>query len=136
MPNDEIGSRAVPQTPDVATGIVITAVAGFLAFVAIMMTVLLFYLRADAPDAFRQAIEHPFPAPALQKRPEDDLKRFELEQRMALSGYGWVDRSKGLVRIPVEKAMRILAARGDHAYDAPDPSTRPPGTDNPNGARP
>lgn len=136
MPNDEIGSRAVPQTPDVATGIVITAVAGFLAFVAIMMTVLLFYLRAHAPDAFRQAIEHPFPAPALQKRPEDDLKRFELEQRMALSGYGWVDRSKGLVRIPVQKAMRILAARGDHAYDAPDPSTRPPGTDNPNGARP
>lgn len=136
MPNDEMGSRALPQTPDVATGIVITAVAGFLVFVAIMMTVLLFYLKAQAPDAFRQAIEDPFPPPALQKRPQDDLKRFELEQRMALSGYGWVDRSKGLARIPVQEAMRILAARGDHAYDAPDPSARSPGTDNPNGARP
>ncbi len=81
------------------------------------MTGLFFYLKAGAPGALRQATEHPFPEPALQKKPQDDLKRFELEQRMALSGYGWVDRSKGIARIPIEEAMRIIAARGDHAYD-------------------
>ena len=111
----------MPQPPDVATGIVITAVVGFLAFVALAMTGLFFYLRSGAPGAFRQATEHPFPEPTLQKKPQDDLKRFELEQRMALSGYGWVDRSKGIARIPIEEAMRIIAARGDHAYDAPEP---------------
>ena len=84
------------------------------------MTVLFFYLRAGAPDAFRQAIEHPFPEPALQKRPQDDLKRFELEQRMSLSGYGWVDRSKGMARIPIDEAMRIIAASA-----AVMPMTRP-----------
>ena len=36
---------------------------------------------------------------------------------MTLSGYGWVDRSKGIARIPIDEAMRIIAARGDHAYD-------------------
>ena len=40
---------------------------------------------------------------------------------MALSGYDWVDRSKGLARIPIDDAMRIIAARGDHAYDRSEP---------------
>ena len=31
MPNEEMGSRTMPQPPDVATGVVIMAVAGFLA---------------------------------------------------------------------------------------------------------
>jgi hypothetical protein len=136
MPNDEMGSRIMPQPPDVSTGIVIIAVAGFLIFVAITMVVLFFYLRAGAPDALRQTVEDQFPKPALQKNPQDDLKRFELEQRTALSGYGWVDRSKGLARIPIDEAMRIIAARGDHAYDAPDPSAGGSNAGNPTGVRP
>lgn len=117
MPNEEMGARTMPQPPDVATRVVLTAVAGFLAFVALTMTGLFLYLKAGAPGALRQATEHPFPEPALQKQPQDDLKRFELDQRMALTGYGWVDRSKGIARIPIEDAMRIISTRGDHAYD-------------------
>jgi hypothetical protein len=29
-----------------------------------------------------------------------------------LSSYGWVDQGTGVVRIPIEDAMRILAERG------------------------
>jgi hypothetical protein len=121
MPNENMGSRRLPQPPDVATGIVVTAVAGFLGFVAISMMGLFFYLRSTAPDVFKTAVEHHFPQPTLQKSPQDDLRRFESEQRATLSGYGWVDRSKGLVRIPIGEAMRIIAARGDHAFDPLDP---------------
>ena len=32
MPNEEMGSRAIPQPPDVATGTVIISVAGFSEF--------------------------------------------------------------------------------------------------------
>src|ERR1700744_5907649 len=117
MPNDEMGARSIPQSPDVATGVVLIAVAGFWAFVGLTMTGLFFYLRAGAPGAFRPAAESAFPTPALQIKPQDDLKRFELEQHKALSGYAWVDRSKGIARIPIAEAMRIVAARGDHAYD-------------------
>ena len=52
MPNDEMGARSIPQPPDVATGVVLIAVAGFLAFVALTMGGLFFYLRAGAPGAF------------------------------------------------------------------------------------
>ncbi len=33
-------------------------------------------------------------------------------QRVRLTTYGWVDARRGLVRIPVERAMALLAARG------------------------
>ena len=136
MPNEEMGGRAMPQPPDVATGIVMIAVAGFLAFVALAMTGLFFYLRTGAPGALRQATERPFPEPALQKKPRDDLKRFEFEQRMSLSGYSWVDRSKGIARIPIDEAMRIITARGDQAYDPPEPPAAASNATNQVGVRP
>jgi hypothetical protein len=136
MPNEEMGARTIPQPPDVATGTVIVAVAGFLIFVALAMTGLFFYLKTGAPGALRQAAERSFPEPTLQTRPQDDLKRFELEQRMALSGYGWVDRANGIARIPVEEAMRLIAARGAHAYDPPEPSPMASNTGDQGGARP
>ena len=33
-----------------------------------------------------------------------------------------VDQAKGIARIPIEEAMRIVTARGNHAYDPPEPS--------------
>jgi hypothetical protein len=141
MPNEYMSNRRLPQPPDVATGIVIAAIAGFMAFVALFATSLFFYLRSTAPGVFKATVEHQFPEPTLQKTPQGDLRRFEREQRAALSGYGWVDRPKGLVRIPIEEAMRIIAARGDHAYDPLDPpvnmsSPAASNAGNPDGVRP
>src|ERR1700761_5170230 len=136
MPNDEMGARSIPQSPDVASGVVVIAIAGFLAFVALIMTGLFFYLRAGAPGAFRPTAERAFPAPALQIKPQDDLKRFELKQRMALSGYAWVDRSQSIARIPIAEAMRIVAARGEHAYDPLEPPLVQPAGNGQVGAQP
>lgn len=136
MPNEEMGSRAVPQPPDVATGIIIAAVGGFLGFVALTMAGAFLFMKTSAPDALRQATVHRFPEPALQISPQDDLKRFELEQRMALSGYAWINRSKGLVSIPITEAMRIIASRGDRAYDPLEPPASASTTANPAGVRP
>jgi hypothetical protein len=120
MPNEEMGHRRMPQPAGVANGIVIASAAGFLGFVALSMTGLFFYLRSAAPDAFKATVEHPFPAPELQKNPQGDLQNFERDQRATLSGYGWVDRPKGIARVPIEQAMQMIAAHGSHAYDAPD----------------
>jgi hypothetical protein len=135
MPNEEMGNQRMPQPAGVANRTVIVAVAGFLGFVALSMTGLFFSLRSAVPDAFKAAVEHPFPEPALQKHPQDDLRNFEREQRATLSGYGWVDQSKGLVRIPIEQAMQIVAARGSHAYDAPDQPGATPQSAGPDGVR-
>ncbi len=121
MPNEEMGSRALPETPDVHNRVVITTIGGFLLFVAISMAGILLYLKADAPGALKRPGEHQFPQPALQKEPQNDLRQFENLQRAELSAYRWVDRDKQVVKIPIEDAMRIIAARNEHGYDPLEP---------------
>src|SRR5262249_30090550 len=52
------------------------------------------------------------PAPHLQEGPARDLAIFRAEEDLTLASYGWVDEEKGIVRIPIEEAMRLLAERG------------------------
>jgi hypothetical protein len=136
MPNEEMGHRALPQPPDVDSRVVFAVTIGFLVFVAISMTGLFFYLRADAPDALNTPSERQFPEPALQKAPQNDLKNFEAEQRAALSGYAWIDRSHGIARVPIEDAMQIIAARAEHAYDPIDAQDPPASPSKPQEIRP
>ena len=53
-----------------------------------------------------------FPQPQLQKTPIPDLKAIRAEEDKLLSGYAWVDQPKGVVRIPVDRAIEVLAQRG------------------------
>jgi hypothetical protein len=53
-----------------------------------------------------------FPEPQLQKTPIPDLKAIRAEEDKLLSGYAWVDQPKGVVRIPVDRAIEVLAERG------------------------
>ncbi len=51
------------------------------------------------------------PAPRLQTDPVADLQALRAEERRLLDGYGWVDRAQGTVRIPIARAMELLASR-------------------------
>ena len=53
-----------------------------------------------------------FPQPQLQKTPIADLKAVHDEEDKLLNGYAWVDQTKGVVRIPVDRAIEVLAQRG------------------------
>jgi len=117
MPNDEMGKRALPQPPEVSDLPILIIVGGFLLFVAIAISGLLLFLKKEAPRALAPRVEQHFPQPSLQKLPQNDLAQFEAAQRGALSGYAWVDRDHGVARIPIDDAMRMVAARGVHAYD-------------------
>jgi len=59
------------------------------------------------------------PEPRLQTNPLDELVALRAEEDAILGSYGWVDQEKGIVRIPVEKAMEILVERGLPARQAP-----------------
>jgi hypothetical protein len=127
MPAEEMGDRAMPQPPAIDTRIVLWLAGGFILFVAVVMTGLLFYLRQTAPQALQPPIAHPFPAPALQTTPSADLAQFEARQRAELSGYAWVDRDHSIARIPIEDAVHMIVGRGEHAYDPLEqPASKPP----------
>jgi hypothetical protein len=49
-----------------------------------------------------------FPVPELQTDPGADYAAFLAKQTEVLNNYAWVDRQRGLVRVPVEDAMKRL----------------------------
>jgi hypothetical protein len=50
--------------------------------------------------------------PRLQIDPAADLAALRAAQQRILAGYGWVDRGRGVARIPIGQAMRDIAADG------------------------
>jgi len=81
------------------SGFFVTAAAvigGFLIFVLILVV-------AYLPNA-------PAPLPEGTKTPEERariLSELRAKETAAATTYGWVDQSKGIVRIPIERAMQL-----------------------------
>jgi hypothetical protein len=53
-----------------------------------------------------------FPLPRLQTTPEQDLRVMREEEDRLLGRAGWVNRQGGVVRVPVDVAIDVIARRG------------------------
>ena len=51
------------------------------------------------------------PQPRLQVHPVKDLRELRAAESAILDNYAWVDKSAGVVRIPIQRAMDLLAAQ-------------------------
>ena len=60
-----------------------------------------------------------FPAPQLQQEPPVDLIKFKQTELDRLNGYGWVDQKAGIVHIPIDRAIEIVAKKGLPPIAAP-----------------
>ena len=52
------------------------------------------------------------PEPRLQINPREDLRDLRAHEDEVLTSYGWVDKNTGVVRIPIEEAMKIVVQKG------------------------
>jgi hypothetical protein len=52
------------------------------------------------------------PEPRLQTNPRGDLRALRDQEDELLNGYSWADKSAGVVRIPIERAMQLTLERG------------------------
>lgn len=68
--------------------------------------------RRDRPPSPLAGAPQPPPEPRLQVNASEDLKALRAAEDAALTTYGWVDRQAGIVRIPIDRAMDLLAERG------------------------
>lgn len=145
-----------PEPPDVPPGIVryeehdvqASAVAKLLAGLAAaaLVTMLVLFpvfryfnsrMRAGDPPPPPMGA-HPAgrlpPEPRLQTRPADDLSAQQRQEAERLRSYGWVDEQAGVVHIPIEEAMRIVAERARGAAPAsPAPTASPAAAPSPAG---
>ena len=55
----------------------------------------------------------------FRSRPDRDLQAVRAQEDRILTTYGWVDKSRGVVRIPIDEAMRLVAEQGLPATAAP-----------------
>lgn len=62
-----------------------------------------------------------FPQPQLQADAAADLVKVQATEQEKLDTYGWVDRNAGVVRMPIDQAMRLVAQRGVPVWPAPPP---------------
>ena len=51
------------------------------------------------------------PEPRLQVQPVKDLRELREAETTLLEHYGWVDKNAGVVRIPIDRAIDLLAAK-------------------------
>lgn len=101
--------------------------AGLTVFVVVVFALLLGVFRwftagetvirqrrvAREPGSAAVAREPVVPAgPILQVDPGVDLRDMRVANDRELDTYGWVDRRAGVVRLPVARAMELLAQRG------------------------
>ncbi|MCL4808989.1 MAG: hypothetical protein KJ062_14570 [Thermoanaerobaculia bacterium] len=69
--------------------------------------------RDPAPLPVAEANQpRPRPRAALQADPTADMVKFAKEEDAALATWAWVDRENGVVQIPVDRALEIVAERG------------------------
>jgi hypothetical protein len=52
------------------------------------------------------------PLPPTRNTPVTDLADMRDAEKRALTTYGWVDQQKGIVRIPIDQAMKLTLQRG------------------------
>jgi hypothetical protein len=80
----------------IATVLLVAAVAYFLTGVS----------GPARPGPTATSIERP------QRLPSDPFEQraaFEREKRARLNSYGWIDRERGFVHVPIERAMQMQA---------------------------
>jgi hypothetical protein len=95
-------------------GLIVTAVA-------IHLLVWLLFQYFTEQSAAHVSPEYPLaigsesrqpPEPRLQTAPRDDLRALRAHEDELLTSYGWIDKPAGIVRIPIDEAMRITLQRG------------------------
>ncbi len=105
--------------PVIKTGIWLAAVC--VVSLALMWGVYRYFQNENPSTAAKPTIPaEVFPQPRLEERPVEELKAVVDSEVEHLTSYGWVDQPKGVVRIPIDRAIEILAQRGLPARkDAP-----------------
>jgi hypothetical protein len=54
----------------------------------------------------------PTPEPRVQVDAPRELRELRAAEDAALHGYAWIDKDRSLVRIPIDRAIDVLAQRG------------------------
>ena len=123
------------ETRDVRVSFMARVVFGLFMLTLIGMGVSWWFQSAESrrfqaadrpPSPLAETLPAQPPEPRLQVLPAADLTRIRAQEEAALNSYAWIDSKSGLVRIPIERAIELVAERGLPARSqAPEPGAEP-----------
>ena len=64
------------------------------------------------------------PGLRLQANPKQEIDVVTAAEERTLTTYGWEDRSKGIIRLPISRAMELVAERGLPNFKAGRPASQ------------
>jgi hypothetical protein len=103
------------ESPQVHTGYVLLCALVSLAILGgAIATVDAVYYQQVSVQSFPAPRQ--FPQPRVQTGQRAQLRDLQKQQLGRLHAYHWVDQKNGLIEIPIDRAMQILAGEGLHAY--------------------
>ncbi|HEY0982996.1 MULTISPECIES: hypothetical protein [unclassified Schlesneria] len=107
------------ETSDVRPSLIGRFGAGLVAMVALVMPLLgwMYSTMESRIQRNRQEVSALTPdvtysGPQLQPQPSVELRDLKNAELKHLTSYGWIDREKGVVHVPVEAAIKLLATQG------------------------
>jgi hypothetical protein len=101
----DVDGRRVWQTAAILVATIVAAAFAALGAIAF------FRHQVGRPLAPVDAPPAAIASPTLQREPSRDLAALRIEKRAMLGEYAWIDRDKGIVRIPIDRAMSVLIER-------------------------
>jgi len=94
------------------------AAAGIVAFLALALVMSAITVKlvtrhrvgTDEPAVF--AAKRVPPPPRLQIDEAGDMAAFRRRETALLNSYSWIDQERGVVRLPIDRAIELTAAEG------------------------
>jgi hypothetical protein len=139
---DGAGTSHEPNTVNVPSVVMfLVSLAAAVVVVALLMRGLLRYFdarkaqEARPPSPLATGVRAP-PEPRLQgapgsvSSPAEDIRRFREQENQMLKSYGWIDQQRGIIRIPIEQAKKMIEQKGAQAMPQGAPQgAAPPGAE-------
>src|SRR5215211_3484294 len=83
----------------------------------IVVTLMMHYFKVHEPAMTAGQANIPvarareFPQPRLLTKPGASLAQLRAAEESDLNSYGWIDRTSGVARIPIDRAMQLMLKR-------------------------
>jgi hypothetical protein len=105
------------ETKEVSVPFVFASLSALIigAFLAALLAVGIFqfFKMTYHPDqAAKEAVPQIPPTPRIEEHPAEQLQSIHAREDHVLSTYALIDKDRGIVRIPIDKAIDMLAAKG------------------------
>ena len=134
IPAEEIRNPGVTYEPREADLSVVPRFLGALGLASVVVLLVLWGMfayfrgksaeRGPLPSPRMYTSAPSVPQPRLQPNPVADYDVYRLSDQATLDSYGWVDQKAGIARIPIDRAMQLLAERG-LPWKTPTPTPAP-----------